>query len=218
MSDEFFPSLLKAVDSIIDAFVGSSQTSYVIEDVPFSHAPTGQNALHAQQESMRHAGIGAIRRADPDFNLAEFLVRVGQMFEAYHRAFDLGDLKPARRFIDEGVYAGLARAAAEAGRRPDAPRTMTVRVIRPATARHENDLDLVRVLITADVAGQRDVLCEYWELIRKHGARTKAGLDLVHCPNCGAPVDGDDPSRCAYCGQRLADPALDWVVRKIAVQ
>jgi hypothetical protein len=217
MSDEFFSSLLRAVDSLFEVISGDDSGDHT--DAPlFSRPTTYKPATRYGPDSMQHVGIGAIRESDPDFVLADFLVRVGQMFETYHKAFDLGDLKPARRFIEECTYDDLAKAAEKSGRHPHAPRMMTVRVIRPTTARHEYDLDLIRVLISADVAGESDVLCEYWELIRKRGLRTKTGLDLMHCPNCGAPIDDSDPTRCAYCDQRLADPALDWVVRKISIQ
>jgi len=163
-------------------------------------------------------GIAAIRAADPAFDLGGFLVRIGEMFAAYHAALDRGDLAPARRFIDEMAWADLEEAAEKSGRRDSGPRALTIRTIRPMTAVHEDDLDLVRILITAEVTGETEPLCEYWEVCRKRGTQTKPGLDLTHCPNCGGPVDGDDPTRCAYCGTRLADPALDWVVRKITVQ
>jgi hypothetical protein len=164
-----------------------------------------------------HQGIQAIHESDPAFDLAAFLVRVGEMFSAYHAAIDSGDLAPARRFIDEAAYMELEPAVVKTGRAA-APRTLKVRAIRPITARHDDGLDLVRVFITAEQSGTDELLCEYWELIRKRGTLTKPGLDVTHCPNCGGPVDGLDPTRCAYCGTRLADPALDWVVRKITAQ
>jgi hypothetical protein len=163
-------------------------------------------------------GIGGIRDHDPDFELGAFLVRVGQMFSAYHEALDRGDLKPVRRFVDEYAYSQLETAALKAGRSGGGPRLLRVKAIRPITAKHEDDLDLIRVFITAEQTGLQGLLCEYWELIRKRGTLTKPGLDLTHCPNCGGPVDGTDPTRCAYCDTRLADPALDWVVRKITAQ
>jgi hypothetical protein len=215
MGDEFMESLLLAVG----AFVG------VVIDAP---TPAGMGTASSATKRLGETsvkfdlppnqGIAGIRASDPAFDLGEFLVHIGQMFSAYHEAVDRGDLKPARRFIDEAAWAGLAQAAQKAGRRPGGPRLLKVRTIRPETAVHKDDLDLVRILITAEVAGRRDVMCEYWEVIRKRGTVTKAGLDLTHCPNCGAPITGDDPARCAYCGQRLADPALDWVVRRIVEQ
>jgi hypothetical protein len=123
-----------------------------------------------------------------------------------------------RRFVDETAYMSLEPAVQKAGRLASGPRALKIRAIQAITARHDNGLDLIRVLITAEQSGSAELVCEYWELVRNRGTQTKPGLSLTKCPNCGGPVDGLDPTRCAYCGTRLADPALDWVVRKISAQ
>jgi hypothetical protein len=215
VGDDFMHSLRTAVDSFIVSLAEVTLGSDVADAPPLPSPTPYRNAAAPDRHRV---GLGAIRDSDPAFELDAFLVHVGQMFSAYHEARDNGDLKPARRFIDENAWAELAEAAKKDGRRADGPRTLKIRAIRPETAVHEDGLDLVRVFITAEQSGSDELLCEYWELIRKRGTLTKSGLDLIHCPNCGAPIDGDDPTRCAYCGERLADPALDWVVRKIMEQ
>ncbi|HEY3317868.1 MAG TPA: zinc-ribbon domain-containing transport protein [Coriobacteriia bacterium] len=164
-----------------------------------------------------HIGFGAIRHADPAFDLDTFYARVAEMFQAYHAALAKNDLAPARRFIDERYYRELAdRMKSQEASIPSAvPEPEHARAM---TARHEEGMDTVRVMITAAYPGQArgsQKLQEYWTLIRRAGAQTKAGLSAYKCPNCGAPTDGDDPTRCSYCGARLADPALDWVVSRI---
>ena len=221
MSDDvFLESLLGAVSAFLGGLADVSAPEALRPGEP---SPLASMAHHLGDapvtfEVPQNHGIAGIRAADPAFDLGAFLVRVGQMFAAYHLALDRADLSPSRRFIDETAWAELEAAAKRSGRRQDGPRSLTVRAIRPMTAVHEDDLDLVRVLITAEIAGESGLLCEYWEVCRKRGTQTKPGLDLTHCPNCGGPVDGDDPTRCAYCGTRLADPALDWVVRRITAQ
>jgi hypothetical protein len=212
----FMESLLAAVAGFIDDAMPSPD-----DTPPYGTSAWGDTIDRFKDAPVtlgvpEHQGIQGIRASDPAFDLAAFLVRVGEMFSAYHQAVDRGDLTPVRRFVDETAYAQLASAAEK--NRPTGPRSLTVRSIRPITARHEDDLDLVRIFITAEQSGSDELLCEYWELIRKRGTLTKPGLDLTHCPNCGAPVDGIDPTRCAYCSTRLTDPALDWVVRKITAQ
>ena len=218
--DVFLESLLGAVSVFLGGLADVSGHAGVQRD---EESPLASMAHRLGDAPVtlgvpQNHGIAGIRKADPAFDLGAFLVRVGQMFAAYHLALDRGDLTPARRFIDETAWAELEARATKSGRRDSGPRALTIRTIRPMTAVHEDDLDLVRILITAEVGGETEPLCEYWEVCRKRGTLTKPGLDLTHCPNCGGPVDGDDPTRCAYCGTRLADPALDWVVRKITVQ
>ena len=219
MDVEFLESLIAAVAR----FLGESATGVGGMPEPKQPSAWSDSIGHIKDGpvTMRipeNQGIHGIRAADPAFDLQAFLVRVGEMFSAYHAALDDGDLKPVRRFVDETAYAQLEPAAEKAGRRTDGRRALKVHAIRPMTACHEDGFDLVRVFITAEQPGTDVLLCEYWELIRARGTLTKPGLDITHCPNCGGPVDGLDTTRCAYCGTRLADPALDWVVRKITAQ
>lgn len=161
-------------------------------------------------------GFGAIRYADPHFDLDMFYARVTEMFLAYHAAAEAGDLKPVRRFVDERYYPELLAALQRPGTSGAGLRVLTARAM---TATHESGMDKVRVMISAARGAEEESsVHEYWTLIRRQGAITKADLSLYKCPNCGAPTDGDDPTRCGYCGARLADPALDWVVARIRVE
>lgn len=217
--DAFLESLIAAVDAFIETVSAASGARALRdENEEFVSALHKLGDSPAGIQPVEHQGIARIRDHDPHFGIAEFLVRVGQMFSAYHEALDRGDLKPVRRFVDEQSYAQLELAAEKSGRNQSGVRTLTVKAIRPMTATCEDGMDTIRVLITADQSGSDEPLCEYWELIRRQGTLTKPGLDLTHCPNCGGPIDGDDPTRCAYCDTRLADPALDWVVRRISVE
>lgn len=182
--------------------------------------PLPDPRLPATDLSRERMGFGSIRYADPHFDLDAFYARVSEMFLAYHAAVDDGDLKPARRFIDERYYPALlrdleaAKTSASAGQPFLGP--LVVESTRAMTANHESGMDMVRVIVTAHRGPETGPhVQEYWTLIRRQGAITKADLSLYKCPNCGAPTDGDDPTRCGYCGARLADPALDWVVTRI---
>ena len=216
MDEGFLSSLRKAVAAVA-AELGVDGTNGGLDVPSLSPAWAQLGEPPTALKSDPHKGIGAIRDADPAFEIDDFLIHVGEMFSAYHGALDKGNLAPVRRFVDEDAYAKL-EPTAEAGRRIEGPRTLHIHAIRPITARHDDGLDLVRIFITAEQPGTDELLCEYWELVRKRGVLTKPGLSITKCPNCGGPVDGLDPTRCAYCDTRLADPALDWVVRKITAQ
>lgn len=215
MHDSFFDSL---VDAVTDFLLGGADPVLLSDSIM---APDSQTLARRRVASREYGpvGLARIREHDPHFDVGEFLKHVGEMFFAFHRAEDNGDLSAARRFIDEESWAQLNEAVAKAGRRADGPRSFRIKAIRPMTATHEFGLDTIRVLINAQITNDDDPpICEYWELVRKEDALTQPGLDLFHCPNCGAPIDGDDPTRCAYCGERLADPAFDWVASKITAQ
>jgi hypothetical protein len=207
------------VDPVVDTIFGHDAPTAIAHHVssPWATALSRPGVAPVGRAANNH-GVGAIRENDPAFDIREFLIHVGEMFEAFHRAADNGDLASTRRFIDETYYAEIEPVAEKTGRRAGGARTFTIKAIRPETASHDEELDLIRVLISARDNATDEVLCEYWELVRKRGTLTKPGLTITKCPNCGAPVDGLDPTRCAYCDTRLADPALDWVVRKITEQ
>jgi hypothetical protein len=162
-----------------------------------------------------HAGFTAIKRADPEFSVDGLKARLGEMFLALHAAAAAGDLAPIQRFVDPDFYQLLVSQVTEERSAGTLPVVTAVDDVRPAIARHDDGLDLVRATVVGTCA-DGETLVEYWELVRRRGAMSKPQMTIFRCPNCGGPVDGDDPTRCAYCDTRLADPALDWVVRKIS--
>jgi len=171
---------------------------------------------HAEPDP--HAGFGAIRVSDPNFSVEGFKTRVAEMFLALHAAENAGDLTPAKRFLDPALYDRLAAALAGGPATRDAPAVTAVADVRPTTARHDDGFDLVRATVVGTRPGDNP-LVEYWELVRLRGATSKPDMTIFKCPNCGAPIDTDDPSRCAYCDTRLvADPSLDWVARRIELE
>ena len=218
MNDDFAASLLRAIGEFIATVAEPIPMTGFESDSMWTRSMQGMTQPPSTMAVPQNHGIQSIKKTDPGFDLQAFLLHVGEMFSAYHEALDKGDLKPVRRFVDESSYPALEEAANRSGRSPVGVRALHVKAIRPMTAQHDDGLDLVRVLISAGQDGSPEPICEYWELIRKTGVVTKPGLTITKCPNCGGPVDGLDPTRCAYCGTRLADPALDWVVRKIMPQ
>ena len=173
-------------------------------------------SAHAEPDP--HAGFGAIKDSDPNFSVEGFKARVAEMFLALHAAEKAGDLAPAKRFLDPALYRRLAPTLAGGPATRNAASVTAVADVRPTTARHDDGLDLVRTTVVGTRPGEQP-LVEYWELVRVRGAMSKPEMTIFKCPNCGAPIDTDDPSRCAYCDTRLvADPSLDWVVRRIELE
>jgi hypothetical protein len=164
-----------------------------------------------------HAGFDAIKNADPNFTIEAFKERVAEMFLALHSAAIAGDLAPTQRFVDPQLYRRFTAQVDQERAVGALPTVTSVRDLRPVMARHDDGLDLVRSEIVADRADGGTVV-EYWELVRRRGTTSKPEMTIYRCPNCGAPIDGDDPARCAYCDTRLADPAFDWVVRRISTE
>jgi hypothetical protein len=211
VDDAFRRSLTAAIDTLI--------CEYAVQELTEAHGVTrnpflGEALDHSKLEPI---GLDDMREYDPDFALGGFLKYVGEMFAAYHEAFDSGDPAPLRRFAIDPVLGWAEDAVLEAGP-TRTPCTYLITAIQPEVALREDEFDLIRVMISARRVTDGtmvDPFRERWRLIRLRGARTQARVDLAHCPNCGGPINGNEPAVCAYCGARLADPATDWVVREI---
>jgi hypothetical protein len=156
------------------------------------------------------AGFGIIRQDDAEFDQDAFYARVDETFLGVHQAMDAGKLDTVRHVMQSDVFNALRERAGA----PTGPLTI---VRRQALAIvRDGGQDHIRIRIVAETA-DGDIVQEYWSFARDVGARSKAGASLFRCPNCGGPIDGDDRVRCSYCGVQLCDPALDWVVDRIAV-
>jgi hypothetical protein len=211
MTNAFRKSLIAAIDTLL--------CEYAVQELTEAHGVTrnpflGEALDHSKLEPI---GLDDMREYDPDFALVGFLKYVGEMFAAYHKAFDSGDPTSLLRFAVDPILSQAETAILKAGpARP--PCTYLITAIHPEVALREDKFDLIRVMISARRVTDGtmvDPFRERWRLIRLRGARTQARADLAHCPNCGGPVDGDDPAVCAYCAAGLADPATGWVVREI---
>jgi hypothetical protein len=61
---------------------------------------------------------------------------------------------------------------------------------------------------------------ERWELERKRDvlSPTPAQAVALHCPRCGAPLDGMTNGVCGYCGTRIESGEFQWFVRRITLR
>lgn len=179
-------------------------------------------------------GFASIRQNDPQFDTAAFYDHVREMFLEIHKAAAARDLRPVASFIEAKL---LAQVDAHIRGEKDAPRVLQPGDLEPTrvaamSVDRRDGYDVVHVLVQAkgpadaadDIVDNPDAdvpqevvkFREYWTLVRAVGARSRVDWSIHKCPNCGAPIDTEDRTTCSYCGVRMADPAYDWVVRKIA--
>jgi hypothetical protein len=212
VTDDFCKSLTAAIDTLVYEYAVQELTeAQRVTRNPF----LGEALDHSKLEPI---GLDSIRRHDSGFTLVDFLQYVGAMFAAYHEAFDRGDPTSLMRFAVDPILGQAETAILRAGP-ARTPCSYLVTAIHPEVALREDKFDLIRVMISARRVTDGtmvDPLRERWRLIRVRGTHTRARTDLAHCPNCGGPVNGDDPAVCVYCGEHLADPATGWVVREIS--
>lgn len=87
----------------------------------------------------------------------------------------------------------------------------------PPGGRFEVQLEIESNLTTGEGAAARtQYVVERWQLVRAATARSRPpeSVRTFHCPNCGAPFEGEG-GRCSYCGQVVTDGRFDWSVERI---
>jgi hypothetical protein len=183
------------------------------------------------------AGFAQLKADDPGFSEQAFYGRTNEMFLAIQKAWEARNMEPARRFLAEQQFQVLADGVGEYVRNGQINKLDSIHIDRvvPVSVTREGDSDYVKVLITASVIDYTvdertgvivnpgvlgdgktvKTFNEYWTLVRKVGAQTKADATIKKCPNCGGPVTDGNYVKCAYCGTMMNDPALDWVLLRI---
>jgi hypothetical protein len=178
-----------------------------------------------------------IKASDPAFSEQLFYGRVNEMFLAIQKAWEARNMEPARRFLSQQQFEVLEGGVGEYVRNGQINKLDSIHIDRidPMSVSREGDSDYVKVMLTATVidytiderSGQivnpgvlgdgktPKTFEEYWTLVRKVGAQTKADATIKKCPNCGGPVTDGNYVKCAYCGTMMNDPALDWVLLRI---
>jgi predicted lipid-binding transport protein (Tim44 family) len=202
------------------------------EDIGAAFPGTGQ-----PQAPTGPQGFDALRANDPNFSEQEFYGRVNEMFLAVQKAWEARNMEPARRFLSEQQFQVLADGVGEYVRNGQINKLDSIHIdkIEPVSVSREGESDYVKVLLTATVIDYTidertkqivnpgvlgdgktpKTFQEYWTLVRRVGAQTKADASIKKCPNCGAPVTDGNYVKCAYCGMMMNDPALDWVLLRI---
>ena len=179
----------------------------------------------------------AIKADAPNFSEQAFYGRVNEMFLAIQKAWEARNMEPARRFLSQEQFDVLQGGVGEYVRNGQINKLDSIHIdqVSPVSVTREGGSDYVKVVITASVIdytiderthelvnpkllGDGKTLKtfdEYWTLVRKVGAQTKADATIKKCPNCGGPVTDGNYVKCAYCGTMMNDPALDWVLLRI---
>lgn len=69
---------------------------------------------------------------------------------------------------------------------------------------------------------QEKFMCYEWTLIRSKGIKTAAptaegsgGMNTIHCPSCGAPIEMNQSAKCPYCDCVIDSNDFDWAISAI---
>jgi hypothetical protein len=148
-----------------------------------------------------------LKSDDPDFSRAVF---EDFAYRLYAEARRFGGTRVARYFAP-GALAKLTEPAEQVV-------IGTLRVVGSRVVAAENQL-IVHYEANLTRGKRTQYVVERWYFYRAHGVRTKPPQTRAWpCPNCGAPWEGGDPTRCASCGQEITPGRFDWAVSDMAIE
>jgi hypothetical protein len=205
LADAFVDILKKLSDGAVDSVASApdDESERLAEYVAATAAP----------DKVTGRGFECIAQDDAEFDVDAFYGRVAEMFLAVHAAMDARDVSKVSHFLSPDALRSINMRILGVSAEPPAG-NLSLSRCKALAVRREGGQHIVHIRIVAERA-QGGILSEYWTLVRDVGARSKAGASIMRCPNCGAPIDGEDRLRCSYCDQQLCDPALDWIVDEI---
>lgn len=194
---------------------------------------TIRRGLRHQEDRLRDEAIARIQRTDPDFDLSEFLERMGRAFTKIQLAWSEQNLSPVRGFISDGIH---ERFSLQLGmQRSEGIRNVMENVqihhleavalfthgnyqsihVRVEASAVDYDADLKTGRRKGAKSSERFV--EYWSFHRRVGAKSIKARGAIegNCPRCGAELKIVDKTDCTSCGAHVNSGEFDWVLAEI---
>ncbi len=192
----------------------------------------------SQVSAPRNTDVSRIQQKDPSFSSDRFLSWVSKIDNEIQSAWSRGDMAPVRNYLSDGLYRRFATQLAvmkyQNVRNPVADHRVVNCSVHAVA--HDDHFDTIHVAIEAEA---RDVevpasmldeeamaraakapmerYTEIWSFLRKPGARTLSdkGFNQGTCPNCGAPLENTQSTKCEYCQALVNSGDYDWVLAEI---
>ena len=177
--------------------------------------------------------LSELAAQDPEFNSAKVEEKVANLYVQMQNAWTAKDLEPMRPYMTGELYGQFDRQLDVLRKSRRTNRVDDIAVLDVALRGYyeqdDNECLVARVRTrikdytvddaTGDVVSgdaDRELFMEYeYTLVRTKGTRTggQAGeVAMVHCPNCGAPIDLAQSAKCEYCGGVVTAKDYGWVI------
>jgi predicted lipid-binding transport protein (Tim44 family) len=213
---------------LLFAFMGGKQANY-----SYQGAQIKQGLQKQRPDAFNKAKTKLLER-DPDFTAEALCERVKKAFILIQNAWSDMDMSKARAFISDGIFErfSLQLAIYESSKVRNTVSDIKVIASEIVSIRSDEFFDSIDIKITASSIDQYintdndksiqgvetpEVFVEFWTLLRRPGAKTKAEPGLLEncCPNCGNPLQLIDKIECPSCKALVNSGEYDWVLTEI---
>ena len=210
------------------SILGSKQANYSRQNSQI------RRGLHRQDPDLLNKSQEKLLANDPDFSIDGLCSRVRDAFLLIQDAWSNMDMSKARAFISDGIFErfSLQLKIYESSKIRNTMSDIEVLSSEIVSIRSNKFFDSVDVKIVASAvdrfintekdkciqgSSSPEAFAEYWTLLRRPGAKTKADPGLLEncCPNCGNPLKLLDKTECPSCKAIVNSGEYDWVLTEI---
>ncbi len=172
---------------------------------------------------------------DPQFSIVNMQKKLANLYVQLQNCWSQMDITSLRPYLTDELYTQSERQLNELKQNEQTPHVERIAVlgtdIRGYFRRDGMDHLIVEMSTRINtyvtdnntgnvVRGDRDsekFMTYEWDLVRPTGTKTEeAGeMQVVNCPNCGAPVSINATAKCPFCDSVITVNAKDWVLASI---
>lgn len=196
--------------------------------------------FQTQSADMLSKALTTIKRRDGNFSYENFLTRADLVFKKVHAAIYANNFSDVEYLMSDSLVEQFKRmSVVNSTNKKRISVELVINDLKIAQVNIDKNFDVLHLFVravsydyepsNADTkltaeeirkAKKRlkeNVYTEYYTFIRKPSALTKntPGLLEGRCPNCGAPIQIGQSTRCPACSSFLRSGAYDWVLTKI---
>lgn len=196
--------------------------------------PIEQGAIAEDTEPLRQ--MNTYTAIDPEFSETELKEKITNIYVQMQDCWQNKNIETLRPYLTDSLYAQYDRQLDSYRRKHETNYVDRVAVLGVNFSgwRQAGDNDFVvatvrtRIVdyVVNDDTGKvirgsdtKEKFMTYeWTLSRKSGVKTEKGAGetrVIHCPNCGAPIDINKSAKCEYCGSIVTVDSTDWTITEI---
>ncbi len=201
---------------------------------------TGTASSTVRTDASDLMSMDSIHSLDPDFSEASMKEKIANIYVQMQGAWQNKKFESMRPYMTDALYNQFVMQLGELIRSDYTNYVERIAVLDVSLTGWRSDEinDIVVALIntrindyTVDdktgnvVSGSKNVekfMCYEWTLIRSKGVKTASpsgegsdGVNTIHCPSCGAPIEMNQSAKCPYCDCVIDANDFDWAISAI---